>query len=274
VEWCSGKGHLSAAISQTTSHIATGLEIDGLLVSAGNARAASDGGNYQIKSCDVLSDSIHKHIVQEQHLIALHACGGLHQRMLSVAVAHHCQEISLAPCCYHRFIGRYTSLSKQLQSSALQLTANDLRTAVRQTNTARSGETLARRTLQAWHLGFRELLAQQGLSDSTTLPSLPHSWSKRSFVEFCQQLIVQKQLCFALPLQLAEFENAGWRRLQYAERIDLVRMAFRRLIELRCVLDSILFLEEHGYQCSLSEFCAVQLSPRNLLIQARKADVK
>jgi hypothetical protein len=48
-------------------------------------------------------------------------------------------------------------------------------------------------------------------------------------------------------------------------------MAFRRALELRCVLDSLLYLQEQGYQCSLSEFCSASLSPRNLLIQAQKS---
>jgi hypothetical protein len=271
LEWCSGKGYLSAAISQKFSLAATGLEIDALLVAAGNSRAVSDSANYQIKACDVLSECTSRYIEQDQHLLALHACGGLHQHMLRVAVAHQCQQISLAPCCYHRYVEQYSSLSTQCKSSLLELTRDDLRTAVRQTRTARSGETLARRTLQAWHLGFRAILEQLGLNSDITLPSLPHSWSKRSFSEFCLELVERKQLRTSLPSQFAEFESTGWQRLQRAERVDLVRMAFRRAIELRCVLDNVLFLEEHGYQCALSVFCAPQLSPRNLLIQARKS---
>ena len=270
LEWCSGKGYLSAAINQAYSLPTTGLEIDSQLVAAGNARAKQTHAHYKIVPCDVLSDTAHQHVTANQHLIALHACGGLHQRMLSLAVVQRSSQISLAPCCYHRFTDEYVCLSSQCKSSALQFSTDDLRSAVRQTNTARRGETLARRTLQAWHLAFRELLRQQGLPSNTPLPSLGQHWSKRSFTEFCQQLIALKQFAIRLPAQLDDVEESGWRILRRAERIDLIRMAFRRAIELRCVLDSLLFLEEHGYQCSLTTFCAPQLSPRNLLIQACK----
>ncbi len=269
VEWCSGKGYLSTAISQRFSLPAVGLEIDPQLVEAGNCFAYKHHTEVKIIDCDVLSDSVYQHIEEEQHVLALHACGGLHQRMLSLAVAQHCKQISLAPCCYHRFVDEYASLSAQLKLSPLHLTSDDLRTAVRQTNTARKGETQARRTLQAWHLGFRELLRHKGLASHTPLPSLPQHWSKTGFAAFCQRLEALTHLKLALPPHLDAAENAGWALLRQAERIDLVRMAFRRAIEMRCVLDSVLFLEEQGYRCSLATFCQSELSPRNLLIQAQ-----
>ncbi|MEX1668830.1 methyltransferase [Zhongshania guokunii] len=271
LEWCSGKGYLGEAINQRYRLPVTALEIDTQLVAAGNARANSDTPLRQIICCDVLSDDVHQQLSPIQHLVALHACGGLHQRLVRLAVAHDCPQISLTPCCYHRFNDTYFVLSKHLQTSALRISNHDLRSAVRQTNTARSGETQARRTLQAWHLGLRELLPQLGMAKTTPLPSLPQHWSKRSFGEFAQALLDKKNISITLPTELADAEQAGWQQLHRAEAIDLVRMAFRRALELRCVLDSLLFLQENGYQCTLSEFCSPALSPRNLLIQAQKS---
>jgi len=270
LEWCAGKGYLGEAISQHYQLPVTALEIDPHLVAAGNARAKGDLPLRQIIRCDVLTDDVHQQLTPTQHLVALHACGGLHQRLLRIAVAHNSPQISLAPCCYHRFNSSYTTLSQQLKNSALHISSSDLRTAVRQTNTARQGETSARRTLQAWHLGLRELLPLLGADKTTNLPSLPQHWSKRSFAEFVQVQLDHKNIRHALPSGLADFEQAGWQQLHRAEAVDLLRMAFRRALELRCVLDSLLFLEEHAYQCTLNAFCSPTLSPRNLLIQAKK----
>jgi len=47
-----------------------------------------------------------------------------------------------------------------------------------------------------------------------------------------------------------------------------VQHLFRRPLELWLVLDVAMYLQEQGYQVSLSELCAPELTPRNLLLQA------
>ena len=54
-------------------------------------------------------------------------------------------------------------------------------------------------------------------------------------------------------------------------RMELVRHLFRRPLELWLVLDRALFLQEQGYQVELSQFCARELTPRNILIHAEKS---
>ena len=62
----------------------------------------------------------------------------------------------------------------------------------------------------------------------------------------------------------------GLERLQWVTAFDLVRMAFRRPLELWLVLDRALKLEEADYKVELSEFCPPSLTPRNILIAAQK----
>ncbi|MEC8139802.1 MAG: methyltransferase, partial [Pseudomonadota bacterium] len=52
------------------------------------------------------------------------------------------------------------------------------------------------------------------------------------------------------------------------ERVELVRHVFRRAIEVWLVLDRALYLQQQGYQVTVSTFCEKQLTPRNILIQA------
>lgn len=271
IEWCSGKGYLSEALTRRYKLDAIGLEIDPALVTAGNLRANTNKLNLSVIECDVMSDQVFRYVDSSTQLLALHACGGLHQRMLSTAVAQKSPRLSVSPCCYHRFNqGEYSYLSTQMQGSELHFSNDDLRTAVRQTKTARAGETQARRQLQAWYLGLRLILDERGIAANTPLPSTPQHWSKTSFKDWLSAVLTIKALNLSLPENLAQYEKAGWQLLHKAERIDLVRMAFRRAIELHCVLDSVLFLQEHHYQCTLSQFCSASLTPRNLLIQAEK----
>ena len=69
---------------------------------------------------------------------------------------------------------------------------------------------------------------------------------------------------------LAEFERAGWQRLREVMRYSIVRHAFRRALEIWLVLDAAVHLEKSGYSVSLSSFCERTLTPRNLLISARR----
>lgn len=62
----------------------------------------------------------------------------------------------------------------------------------------------------------------------------------------------------------------GHTNLLRAERLSLVRFAFRRALEAWLVLDRARFLEQRGFVVEVSVFCPPTLTPRNLLISARR----
>ena len=271
IEWCSGKGYLSEAMVRRYQLKSVGLEIDQALVASGNVRAASTNISRHIVNCDVFSDLVFQYVDNSQQILALHACGGLHKRLLRTAVSGGSPRLSLSPCCYHRFNdGEYQNQSTLMRSCSLNLSNEDLRTAVRQTLTARAGETIARRQLQARYFALRVILNEQGLAADISLPSTAQHLSKATFTDWMQAVLALKPLAIHIPSNSDHYEALGWQYLHKAERVELVRMAFRRAIELHCVLDSVLFLQEHHYHCTLSEFCPTALTPRNLLIQADK----
>jgi hypothetical protein len=62
----------------------------------------------------------------------------------------------------------------------------------------------------------------------------------------------------------------GRRRFRQVRRHELLRHLFRRPLELWLVLDYAVFLEEQGYRVRLGTFCERTLTPRNLLLDARR----
>ena len=52
-------------------------------------------------------------------------------------------------------------------------------------------------------------------------------------------------------------------------RLQLVRLAFRRPLEVWLLMDMAVFLEQQGYTVAVGPFCAPTLTPRNLLLSAR-----
>jgi len=82
----------------------------------------------------------------------------------------------------------------------------------------------------------------------------------------------RKGLALPAAIDFDAWERLGQRRFAEVTALDLPRQRFRRLLELWLVLDRALFLQEAGYAASIGTFCARDVSPRNLLLQARRAD--
>ena len=273
LEWCCGKQHLSRLLAEVHQQPALGLDIDTNLITQARILAEKRSLSSRVESacCDVLSDQVEQHLDSKQHLIALHACGGLHTRLLELAAKHHVTRISLSPCCYHRFLEStdYQPLSRAGRNSGLGITQEQLRLAVRETQTASTSETRKRKTLQAWRLGFDSLQRDILQTDSyLPTPSVSSKILQQDFQTFCQQLAVLKGLKLKTTINFDHYQAQGLLRFQRYERLELFRMVFRRALECWLVLDKALFLEEQGYRCKISQFCRPEISPRNLLIQA------
>jgi hypothetical protein len=68
----------------------------------------------------------------------------------------------------------------------------------------------------------------------------------------------------------ARWEAAGERRRAEVRRLELVRHAFRRPLEVWLVLDLALGLEEAGFEVAVGTFCDRALTPRNLMVLAER----
>jgi hypothetical protein len=226
----------------------------------------------QAEQCDVMTPAADRWLAPETHVVALHACGHLHLRLLHGAIAHRTRALSLAPCCYH--LGGATSCAPQSRAGAAcwpGLRAADLRTAVQETVTADAYVRRRRQRAQQWQLGF-DLLARElrGVDEYLPLPAVETALLAGHFADFCRELARRKGLDLPVRCDFAAWERAGQQRFAEVSALDLVRHQFRRLIELWLVHDRARLLEEHGYAVRVQVFCPRSLSPRNLLLQARR----
>lgn len=274
LEWCAGKGHLGRYLSwRLRSHPVDSLEWQPGLVEAGRAMAARLALPQQLHCQDVMATDAARWL-PGRHAVALHACGELHRQLVRLAPQQGLPALSLSPCCYH--LGGadvYQPLSGVLANTTTDflMTREALRTAVQESVTAPMRVRRQRETLQAWRLGF-DLLQRQCRGEDAYLPTPPlePAWLQRGFVAFCRHLAALK----GVPLQntsdaaIAAHEAPGWRRLHEVAALDLVRLLFRRPLEVWMVLDLCVYLQEHGYSVHLGTFCPRELTPRNLLLQA------
>ncbi|MCA1790743.1 MAG: SAM-dependent methyltransferase [Thioalkalivibrio sp.] len=275
VEWCAGKGHLARTLARSHCIPVSGLECDARLCREGQALAEHQGVSLHLHQQDVLEPDVPRWLHPATHVVALHACGDLHLRLLDLAAQTGC-AISLAPCCYQRTVHeRYQPLSETGRElagrHALVLTRQDLALAVQETVTAPSHAQRQRRRAKAWRLGF-DLLQRElrGVDEYLPVPRLRYGDLPADYQGFCRWAAAVKQLALPSSTNWKARERAGWIRLEEVERLEQVRHVFRRPLEVWLTLDRARRLEEAGLRVDLGLFCPREVTPRNLLLRAAR----
>lgn len=272
LDWCAGKGHLGRYLAWPDAHLEC-LEFNPELVSRGQAISQKHLAHAQHRLCDVLSAESTAPLQQAGAVIALHACGDLHTHLVRQVAVQQSAALALAPCCYNRMQSEfYQPLSTQGQASLLSLNRDDLSLPMTATVTATNRERRLRDQSMAWRLAFDILQRQlRGVDDYLPTPPLSAIWFNKPFAQWCADLAELKGLPSVPPQNWANLQARGWQRLAEVRNLELVRALFRRPLELWLVLDQALFLHEQGFRVELGEFCASELTPRNLLLLARRS---
>ncbi|MBS1198169.1 MAG: hypothetical protein H6R18_1954 [Proteobacteria bacterium] len=262
LEWCAGKGHLGRLFALKHGVAVSSLEINVVMCADGEMLARRAG----IAQEFIVADALTSAVPQACHALALHACGELHRALLQQA--DQCTALDIAPCCYHQ--GVEVVYQPMSAKASLQLTRDDVRLAVTETVTASRQQALQRDRDMAWKLGFDCWRRQQGAETYASFKPVPPAWLRNDFAYFCRQMALRAGLELAAETDFANLEAQGWQRQREVMQLSIVRHAFRRPLELWLALDMAVFLEEKGWQVEINEFCTRNLTPRNLMISARK----
>jgi len=264
IDWCGGKGHLGRLLALHWGVPVTTLEIDPVLCVEGEALAR----RMSLAQEFVVADALASEPPAGSHAVALHACGELHRRLIVHGATAGVARFDVAPCCYHRGVGDfYQPLSAGLHT---RLTRDDTRLAVTETVTASPRLTRRRDKEMAWKLGFAEW-QRLNVGGYRSFKSVPAAWFHCAFPDFLSAMALRSGLPPPSAIQSEQCEVAGWLRQREVIRLSIVRHAFRRLLEIWLALDLVAYLEERGYAVGLGCFCERRLTPRNLLISARRA---
>ncbi len=274
LEWCAGKGHLGRWLSFSRQREVCSLEWQEVLCSEGQQQAEKLKLPQNFIQADVLSAGTSKHLRAGQQVVALHACGDLHIRLLQLASQTGTKQLDIVPCCYHLIATeQYQALSTLAQHSTLaQLNRDELKLAVQAQVTAGDRVTRLRHTEVMWRLAYQELYqALQGVTEYRPLSSVPKHWFSGEFSAFAHWAASQHQWQIPADTHWEHYLLLGQQRHLLVQKMQLVRSLFRPLLEQWLVLDRALFLQQQGYQVHVKQFCDYQLTPRNLLISACKA---
>jgi hypothetical protein len=272
LEWCAGKGHLGRLMAHLGAPQVHSIELQPALCEQGAHSAQQQALNVHFSCANVLTDDTSSYFQEQQHAVALHACGALHQTFIRKATQHKCEKISLSPCCYHLFTEpTYQPMSEAAKYSVLRLSHSDMKLALQETVTAAPRIANVRRKEVTWRLGFDALRRDYtGSTEYISVPSVNKSIFSGDFSEFCLWAAAQKDFTLPQDIDYEYYLQQGEQRKRITDRIELVRHVFRRALEIWLVLDRALYLQQAGYDVRLSEFCEKQLTPRNILIHATR----
>lgn len=272
LEWCAGKGHLGRYLALLGHSQITSLEWQQALCDDGQRMAEKSALAQQFHQQDVFADDTRHYLQSEQTAVALHACGDLHQRLITLGSEQQLEAMYLSPCCYHLIQQEYYQpLSKQGQQRNLQLSKADLSMCLRQTVTGGARVKRLRQQELLWRLSFDCLQRQLRQTEQyMPLPTISGSILSQSFEEFVHWSCQRKQLPTATTAQIQNALAQGQQRLRANQEMELVQHCFQRPVEIWLALDKVLYLQQQGYEVELSEFCHTELTPRNLKISAHK----
>ncbi len=270
LEWCGGKGHLGRLLGAQWQQPVVTVEHSPALCEEGRNLAQRSKLDQRFLTLDALSSEAGSEVAG-RHAVALHACGELHRKLLRDAVTAKVQAFDIVPCCYYLGAGEvYQPFTGGLR---LQLRRDDLRLAVTETVTAAGREVARRDREMAWKLGYDELRrAECDVVDYLPLKPIVKRWLNLDFAAFCHELAQREGRELPQHIDWRRYEEAGWRRQREVMRLSLVRAAFRRALEMWLVLDMACYIEQSGYVVTVGTFCERELTPRNILISARRRE--
>lgn len=272
LEWCAGVGHLGRLVARMRGVVVTCLEKNPELCQKGSELARRNGVQLEFYPVDVLTSEVSRYLQPGQQVLALHACGDLHRKLLQEAARLPLAALSLAPCCYHLSGNEfYRPLSSAGRGSPLKLSRFDLQLPLQEAVVANPRAIRLRQREIIWRLGF-DLLQREirGVNRYLNVPPVRESLLGRDFPTFCRWAAAQRGVSLPGEVDFAFYERGGAERRLTVSRMELLRHFFRRPLEIWLLLDYAMFLSEQGYRVQVGEFCAKALTPRNVLIHAQR----
>jgi hypothetical protein len=268
VDWCAGKGHLGRTLAERGAEVRC-VERDPKLCSEGRRLAGS--GDVRFECRDVIAAP--PELSAGEHVAALHACGHLHDALIERATEAGTAGVAIAPCCYHRSAAPEAPWQPLAATGPRDsLPATLVRFAVRETVTAPAGVRRRRLQERRYRLGYDALRrgVEHGSGTYRPLRSVRKAALADGFAAFCERAASEHAIALPKDVDFEHWHKEGVLRDGRARRLDLARTPFRRVLELRMVLDRALLLAERSYAVRVEAFCPRALTPRNLLILARR----
>lgn len=211
----------------------------------------------------------------DSFMVGLHSCGPLSVKLLKTAAYHNLRGILNFGCCYFKCAADAdTLISKFAQENPLHATQEGLTLATRAHTYISKQDFLNKLQVKRYRYGLHLLLYKElgvtefisvgdsnlkdywkgfGLYAVTKLKGLniEHKFSEEDLNKFYDSKLIQDEI-------------------KKMFLCNLIRWFFGRPIELYVLLDRAIYMQEQGYETSLTQYFKEDVSPRNIGLLALK----
>lgn len=262
VEGGSGYGHLGRALADRR-------RVPALLLEKDPALCVAVGPDIRHVEVDLLDPQAGALVPEGALLVGLHACGALTDRLAAIGVSRGVASLALAPCCPHRREDPvWNGLAAVSRAAGLDLSPDELRLAVRDDGVASARRHAIRRHRQQVNRAWAALARAQGRT--VVRPPWGRAAWDAPWEELVARLIAEGRLAPVSASAVDEAWDASARELARIRRLEVVRFAVRRSLELWTVLDRAAWLVEQGWATTVGTFCDPADSPRRILIASAR----
>lgn len=269
-----GAGHLSACLTHRSHRRSLCLDRNREFQERGRKRLdrwlPKTGEKIEFIHCDFNSElNLQETKSDSVQLIAgLHGCGDLTTNIVRYYRNSNSKYLLSLGCCYQDLNGDY-NISGLAQDDGLRFSKNALHLAARchavNDKTDMENKVLARRYRYALHFYLHDFQGKEFEAIGNTRLkdcSLPFSSYAKKYADL--------EGVATLDLDVFYGSEEVQRRIHFTIAADVLRGLLGRVIEIYIALDRALYLEESGCEVDVVEVFDRTLSPRNLLVFARK----
>lgn len=276
VELGAGKAHLGRIVAGRAGWPLTAIELQPPLAEQARERLAEAGVAAEVITGD-LFERFDAHQARGA-VCALHACGELTDHVVRVVADAGAQTDALrlcaVGCCFDKRRQPWAPLSAAGRELAPPLDGDALRLAVLADRNPRAAPRHRLHHEHGWRLALDALLRQAGAGAYTPLGDvrreLAASGQPPAFAAFARAVAEARSLALPDRWDPAAVEAEGHRRAREVVALSQVRRALARPIELAVTLDRALHLAEAGFDVRVRQLCPAEMTPRNVLIDARR----
>ena len=202
-------------------------------------------------------------------VVGLHSCGQLSSKLLQAAVHYQVRGILNFGCCYFKYDhSRYEHLSMHAKSNPLFINEQGLTLATRAHTFISKQDFHNKFQVKSFRFGLHlllyELLEQKQF---ITMGDSPIKDYFNGFSSYVLKKLEERHIKHTLTAKVIDnyfSEQDIQKKIRKMFLCNLIRWFFGRPLELYILLDRAVYMQEHGYHTTLTQYFDEKISPRNV----------
>lgn len=276
-----GQGHLAQTLAHHYGYEVTSMDMDPNLQKIGErwqkTKWANSPHTIKFKPHRIQrKDSIFADLMSAKTLTSgLHTCGSLAVAHMEASILSGATLVNM-PCCYHKTELSDCNLSIESQTKPISWNQYSLTLAAGPHRKVSLEDIEFRNQIKRCRYSLHFLLTDQlGIKGQVKLGPCPPELYYDGFAKYAREQF--KRLKLEVPFT-DDFLETYYSNTEHHNLIEnmlaaaLLRDTIGRVLEVAIILDRALWMQEHHFEVDILELFDPKVSPRNLVLHAKRSD--